>query len=374
MGGGIIGCATALFAEQAGLKTVVLEKRPALATLTTPVATGAFRLQFDNAEEVELVRESVAFFDAMHERTGLGLHHQGYLFAALTDEGAERQRKLVVAQRRWGLTDVELLDGDQARRRFPYLAPNIRNARYRAGDGWLEPRRLALEIARASGATFRCGVGVSGFERRGDRVIGVQTVGGTIHASTVVIAAGPLSGPLARLAGLDLPLTTVRRQKLIVPDLPFIPQDAPMTIEFETGAHWRPAGSGVHALWTGPIEPSLPADDVPVSADFAFGLLDPSSDHALARLVPAWTQAWGSSRLQWWLQAGQYTYTPDRRPLLGPSLVEGLAVNTGYSGHGIMGSIGGSRRAVDAITGTVSPEDNPFRPDREMADRTFDVL
>jgi sarcosine oxidase subunit beta len=302
------------------------------------------------------------------------MRRQGYLFVATTDAGATRQRELVQAQRSWGLTDVELMDGEVARRRFPYLAPDIRNARYRAGDGWLEPRRLALEIARASGAQFRLGVAVTGFEREGDRVIGVQTSAGPIHAQTVVIAAGPLSAPLGRLAGLELPLSTVRRQKLIVPDLPLVPPDAPMTIEFETGAHWRPAGNGAHALWTGPAPAEPPLDDVPTSSEFAFGLLDPKSDHALARIVPFWTQVWESARLQWWLQAGQYTYTPDRRPLLGPTAIPGLAVNTGYSGHGIMGSIGGSRRAVDAITGRIKPQENPLRPDREMAARTFDVL
>ena len=86
------------------------------------------------------------------------------------------------------------------------------------------------------------------------------------------------------------------------------------------------------------------------------------------------TMVWASSRLQWWLQAGQYTYTPDRRPLLGPTQIPGLAVNTGYSGHGIMGSIGGSRRAVDAITSRLKPQQNPFRPDRPMQVRSFDVL
>jgi sarcosine oxidase subunit beta len=189
-----------------------------------------------------------------------------------------------------------------------------------------------------------------------------------------VIAAGPLSGPVAKLAGLDLPLATVRRHKLIIPDLSPVPPDAPMTIEFETGAHWRPAGGGVHALWTAPAPAEPPLEDVPTSAAFAFGLLDPASDHALARIVPFWKEVWESPRLQWWLQAGQYTYTPDRRPLLGPTPIPGLAVNTGYSGHGIMGSIGGSRRAVDAITGTLRAEENPFRPDRAMERRTFDIL
>jgi len=338
------------------------------------VATGAFRLQFDNEEEVELVRESIAFFDELQQRVDLGLRHQGYLFVARTDEGARAQGELVAAQRRWGLKDVELLDGADARRRFPYLAPDIVNARFRQDDGWLEPRRVALELARSSGARVQTGVTVNGFIRDGDRVRGVTTAAGSIDAETVVIAAGPLSGPVAILAGLDLPLATVRRQKLILPDLPQVPPQAPMTIEFETGAHWRPAGSGAHALWTAPAPAEPPLDDVPTSSAFAFGLLDPTSDHALARIVPFWNEVWASSRLQWWLQAGQYTYTPDRRPLLGPTPIAGLAVNTGYSGHGIMGSIGGSRRAVDAITGKLPPAENPFRPDRPMQPRAFDVL
>jgi len=323
---------------------------------------------------VALVRESIDFFDDLQQRVDLGLRHQGYLFVARTDDGALAQRNLVAEQRRWGLNDVELLDGAESRRRFPYLAPDVVNTRFRQGDGWLEPRRLALELARSSGARFETGRTVIGFVKDGDRIRGVTTPTGPVAAETVVIAAGPLSGPVGKLAGLELPLATVRRQKLIVPDLPQIPADAPMTIEFETGAHWRPAGSGAHALWTAPAPAEPPLDDVPTSAAFAFGLLDPASDHALARIVPFWKEVWASSRLQWWLQAGQYTYTPDRRPLLGPTIVPGLAVNTGYSGHGIMGSIGGSRRAVDAITGKLKPTDNPFRPDRPMEIRSFDVL
>ena len=38
IGGGIIGCATAFFAARAGLNVLVLERRAALGTLTTPVS------------------------------------------------------------------------------------------------------------------------------------------------------------------------------------------------------------------------------------------------------------------------------------------------------------------------------------------------
>src|ERR671918_2954961 len=137
VGGGVIGCATAFHAARAGLRSVILERRSALATLTTPVSTGAFRLQFDNPEELELVREGVELFGSFAARTGLdgwdlGLRHGGYLFCSLTDATVERSRRLVERQREWGLTDVEILTGDEARARWPWLAPEVRGARYRA--------------------------------------------------------------------------------------------------------------------------------------------------------------------------------------------------------------------------------------------------
>src|SRR5687767_16035207 len=68
IGGGVIGCATAFFAARAGLRVVVLEHRAALGTLTTSASTGAFRLQFDNPEEIAAVREGVELFDTFAER------------------------------------------------------------------------------------------------------------------------------------------------------------------------------------------------------------------------------------------------------------------------------------------------------------------
>src|SRR3954470_12324352 len=71
VGAGVVGCATAFRAARAGLRTVVLDARPRPATLTTAAATGAFRLQFDNAEEHALVREGVELFAGFADRAGL---------------------------------------------------------------------------------------------------------------------------------------------------------------------------------------------------------------------------------------------------------------------------------------------------------------
>jgi sarcosine oxidase subunit beta len=382
VGGGIVGCATAFFASRAGLDVVVLERRPALATLTTPASTGAFRLQFDNPDEIALVREGIDFFDHFAERSGLdgwdlGVRHGGYLFCSLTDATLDRSRRLVERQREWGLTDVELLSGDEARYRWPWLAPAVLGARYRAGDGWLDPKRLAIGYARASGAAFSVATEVTGFQRTddGSRLIGVQTRRGEISADAVVIAAGPFSAQVAALAGLRLEMTLTPRQKMVIPDLPAIPTDAPMTIEEETAAHWRPALRGCLALWTdAETPPSEPSDAPPVDPGWAFGLLDPGSGHALARVAPFWSDVWRDGSVSWYLQAGQYEMTPDRRPYLGPGGPQGLYMNGGYSGHGIMASAAGSRLVVDLLTGRADSGANPFRTDRPMTAREHDIL
>ncbi len=402
IGGGIVGCATAFFATAAGLDVVVLDARPRPATLTTPASTGAFRLQFDNADEIALVREGVELFEAFAERTGLagydvGLQRNGYLFCALSEGSLGRQERMVGLQRDAGVAGIELLSGDEARHRFPYLSPDVLQARFRAGDGFLDPVRLAIGYAiAASGgdgvsrlrgtgrATFCFGQRVESVTVVGSRVVAVGTAHGSIAAPTVVLATGPFLARTAALAGVTIDVRPTRRQKLVVPTMPEVPPDAPMTIHEESAAHWRPWGSGALVLCTeADTPPSDPSWNVPTSADFAFRLLDPASPTAVARVTPFWLAAWDRGT-PWFLQAGQYEYTPDRRPLIGATPVAGLWLNGGYSGHGIMGSAGGSRLLLDLIAGRDTgpawgigahgPHGNPFRPDRPMPERELDIL
>jgi glycine/D-amino acid oxidase-like deaminating enzyme len=227
----------------------------------------------------------------------------------------------------------------------------------------------------ASGATICRATPAVGFVERGERVTGVRTPAGTIACGDVVVAAGPFSAPLVDQIGLRIEIRPTIRHKLCLPDVPEVPADAPMTIEEETAAHWRPWQRGAFGLWTeANTPPTAPFEDVPTSTAWALGLLDPASDHALARLCPFWADVWERNTTDWFLQAGQYDYTPDHRPLLGPTPMAGLHLNTGYSGHGIMTSPAGSRLVVDLLTGRASQADNPFRVDRPMVERPLDIL
>ncbi|MGH2529298.1 MAG: NAD(P)/FAD-dependent oxidoreductase [Actinomycetota bacterium] len=373
IGGGVVGAATAFHAARAGIRPLLVEARPALYTLTTPVAAGAFRLQFDNLEELTLVRESAELFLNFEEVTGqdryrLDLRLHGYLWLTTDAAMADRQRELVGLQHSWGQTDVELLAGDEVRRRFPYVGENVLQARWRAGDGFLNTKELTFGLAHASGADVLVDCRAMGFVTAGERLSAVRTTKGLILTESVVVAAGPLSGPLAAAAGIGLPVVTVRRQKLILPHVPEVPPNAPMTIDEDTGVHWRPAFGGAWLLFTDPsTPPSPPTDNVPTDAAFALQLLDPSSPLSVARVVPFWRDVLDRPTIDWILQAGQYTVTPDRRPLIGPTQLQGLWVNTGYSGHGIMLGPAGSRLLVDLLTGKA--EENPFALDRPFEER-----
>jgi sarcosine oxidase, subunit beta len=380
IGGGIVGAATAFHASRAGLRPVLLERRAALCTLTTPASTGAFRLQFDNREELELVRESMDLLSDFSEVTRQArydprLQRQGYLWCTTDPARAEWQRDLVRRQHTWGQGDVEHLDGDEVRRRFPYVSPDVLAARYRAGDGFLDPKETTLGFAASSGADVVTGCGVTGLRVEGGRLTSVETNRGEISTGRAVIAAGPFSGDVASLAGVELPVQAVRRQKMTMPEVPEVPQDAPMTIDDDTGVHWRPGLRGAFLLYTDPDEPpGPPAEDLPTDHDFALRLLDPESPVSVARVAPFWRGVWKRGSANWILQAGQYTMTPDHRPLLGPTPMKNLYVNTGYSGHGIMGSSAGSRIVVDTLTGRLSPDQNPFRPTRVFQHRELDRL
>jgi sarcosine oxidase subunit beta len=260
-----------------------------------------------------------------------------------------------------------VLEGDQVRDRFPYVSEGVVQARFRAGDGFLDTKELTFGLASASGAEVVLDCSVTGFTTEGDRVTAVETARGTVETDTVVICAGPLSGPLARTAGVELPVETVVRQKVVLPDVPEVPPDAPMTIDEDTLVHWRPALRGAWVLFTDPTTPaSPPTENVPTDPAFAYSVLHPRSPTSAARVVPFWRAVWERGTSHWWIEAGQYTMTPDHRPLIGETEVRGLWVNTGYSGHGIMGSPAGSRILVDLMSGKLAARENPFPPDRDF--------
>lgn len=108
---------------------------------------------------------------------------------------------------------VQVLSGVAARRMEPALNGSIVGAHYHPGDARLRPDRYVAELARAireAGGQILEGEEIQGFERDGDRLIGVRTGQGEHSvgqlAGQVVFALGAWSPLIGRQLGLKLPI------------------------------------------------------------------------------------------------------------------------------------------------------------------------
>jgi sarcosine oxidase subunit beta len=367
IGGGIVGCATAFYASRAGLDTVLVEKRESLAALTTPASAECVRAQFGDAANLALMKASLEVFENLAEVIGIpgyeiDFHQQGYLFATSKEDGPRTLQELVGRQHGWGLVDVEYVDGEEVCRRFPFVAPVVTAATFRQRDGWLSTHEATYGFAKGSSARIFLQTEATGFLLDGQGVTGLETDRGPIRTRAVVDAAGPFAGRLARAAGVELPITLLRRQKAVVYSS-LIPSEAPMVIDLDTGVYWRPEAQGALLGWAEVVEekPAEPLEHVSADWDFPALVIE-----GAMRLCPFWEQV--AERLKGedvHASAGQYTITPDNKPILGPvAELPGLYLNVAYSGHGIMGAPEGSRLVVETILNNVSPQDNPFRLER----------
>ena len=124
VGAGVIGAATAFAARRAGLDPLVVEARAEPAAATTAAATGAYRLQQDDPDELKIMRETVAAMYDFAAFTGQTRHDpkprpSGLMSVTTSEEGAAEQRETVEHQRSIGVDGIELLDGDEAAEALP---------------------------------------------------------------------------------------------------------------------------------------------------------------------------------------------------------------------------------------------------------------
>lgn len=369
VGGGIVGVVTAFWTSRAGLDTVLVEKHDDLGTQTTSASAECFRAQFTEPAMVALAKSSIELFDNFADVIGIPgydvhVRHRGYLF--MTDDAAmlDDMRAAVERQHELGVTDSQFLDGAEVREHFPFVATDVVGATFRQNDGWLAVHELVHGFAKGSSAEFLLNTAATDVLTDAEGVTSVETTRGTVATRAVVNAAGPFAGRVGEMAGVDLPLEPVRRQKVFVaaPETT-IPQDAPFTVDLVNGAYWRPETGGALLGWVDPEEPvgePVDVEGLPVDRYFPAIVLD-----KLTRLTPFFQEIVEDlKRDDVSVTAGQYVYTPDEQPLIGPlPEVPGFYVNCGYWAGVMLGPTAG-RWAAELITGEMKAEDNPLRPTR----------
>ena len=322
-GAGAIGVSIAYHLALRGAREVVLADTGEIAGGATGKAMGGVRQQFSTEPEVRLAKASVRLFVDL----GRPLFEPvGYLFLATSADGAAALQQRAELQRALGVP-VEPADPGAVR---GLRTDDVRAAVVCREDGIADPSAVTRVLARRAsdlGVIVREGVDALELER-----------------DVLVLATGAFSADVGARLGIELPVRALVRQLVDVGPVAGVPSDLPMTIEAETGFHFRRVGrdrlrlamAEGHARWDGPVEV-----DTDLVEDWRRRLAHRYPPAGDARVVNAW--------------AGLYDMTPDAHPIIG-WVGEGVYAACGFSGHGFMQS----PAVGDAAAAELLGEEPPF--------------
>ena len=328
IGGGIIGTSIAYYLAKRGVSDVVLVERDLLAQATTGLSVGGIRQQFSHPANIRLSQHSLRVFKDFKEEFGVDIYFRaaGYLFMA-QEESTWRGFLSSVETQRQHNVPVEVLSPDEIKRRWPYLrVDDLVGGTFGPEDGYADPYLAAMgfaDRARKLGVRMEEKTEVTGIRVRRDRVEGVETSGGPISAPTVVNAAGPWSGEIARMARLDLPVKPFRRQVFATSPFDAIPKPVPMIIDQDPGFYFRGEEPNLLMGMSDPDEPS--SFNTHVERDFMEKVTEAAVKRAPILEKAEIIRGWG----------GLYTITPDDNPIIGEMPgIAGFFCAVGFSGHG----------------------------------------
>lgn len=334
IGGGIVGSSVAYHLTASGCRSVVvLERESAAGKGSTGKSMGGVRAQFSTPVNILMSLYAIPFYASFEERLGYPCDYrpQGYLFCATNERQMAYLRTNYETQVALGLKNVRLRNGDEIREMFPLLhGDDIVGGSFCSTDGFVDPYSAMngfMAWAADHGATLCKNATVTAIARDQQGVARIETTRGAFSTRNIVNCAGAWAAEIARMAGVDLPVTPLRR--MLVPSEPFdqFPHTAPMIIDMSNGFHFRPESRGFLLAWNDPEEtPGFKMDFEPA---FVEKILTRAADR-----VPCFADLPVNPKRAW---AGLYEMTPDHHPILGEAPgVAGFFLANGFSGHGVM--------------------------------------
>jgi len=330
IGGGIVGVSTAYHLSAAGVQDVVLLDKDALGSGSTCRAAGGVRAQFSDRINIELGLRSLSTFESFGERFNqeIDFHQVGYLFLLDSAATVSAFEKNVAMQNALGVPS-RMISATEAKQLSPLISTDgLLAAAFSPTDGHCTPEAVVLgygRAARRSGARLIANCAATGIELKGNQIVAVNTEGGRIETDTVICVTGAWSREVGEWAGIDLPVTPVRRQIVVTEPLPGLDPRTPFTIDFGSSFYFHSEGKGLLLGMSDPHE--TPGFKLNRSDDWL-----PSVGEAMEHRTPALIDVGIASG---W--AGLYEMTPDHNALIGEAdNVSRFLYATGFSGHGFL--------------------------------------
>ncbi|NKJ35372.1 D-amino acid dehydrogenase [Rhizobium sp. SG570] len=292
---------------------------------------------------------------AVREETGIAYDErmQGTLQLFRTQQQLDASAKDVKALAADGVP-YEVLDRDGCIR----VEPALRHVRDKLVGGLLTPKdetgdcfkftnALAAKAAEL-GVRFQYGTTIKGLDIQGGHARGVVTEGGRLDADAVVVALGSYSPLLLKPLGIKLPVYPVKGYSLTIPitDASRAPESTVMDETYKIaitrlGDRIRVGGMAEISGYTNDL--GLPRRR--------------TLEHSVTDLFPGGDVA----KASFW--SGLRPMTPDGTPVIGPTKIKGLFLNTGHGTLGWTMSSGSARVISDLVSGR--------KPDIDATDLTI---
>lgn len=347
IGGGIVGSSVAYHLAESGCANILIIEREERQGLgSTSKSMGGVRAQFATPINIQMSLYSIDFFSRFEEVTGQTADYRahGYLFCATTETHLKYLRDNQERQRAFGLKNAEMVSREDIVKMVPQMiADDIIGAAYCPTDGFVDPYGVMTGFAKRAkelGARVWLDTAVTGLIVENGALAGVRTTRGDVSTRNVVNAAGPWAAGVAQMAGVELPVSPLRRQIVKTQRCDFLPAKFPMVIDMSTGFHFRREGEAVLMAW--------PDDEETYGLKTAFthDFLEKILTRAVGR-VPQFADLPVNPKQCW---AGMYEVSPDHHAIIGSAPgVKGLFFANGFSGHGVMHSPASGRITADLI-------------------------
>lgn len=224
VGGGVMGCSTALFLAKAGMRVVVVE-RNALCRSASGVNAGTLTLHMTRAALVPYAMKAWEMW--MHPETWLG---QGVLATrapglslAFTDAEVAMLEARAAARREYG-ADISIIAPQAAMKVDPGINPSIKAAAFCDIDGFASAYLTGKAFNSAlheAGVTLIEQFAVGHIERK-NRGYSVSTAdrSQSIEATRLVLAGGVWLEPMLAMVGITIPVKTLINQLIVTERMP----------------------------------------------------------------------------------------------------------------------------------------------------------
>ncbi|MBM3949416.1 MAG: FAD-dependent oxidoreductase [SAR202 cluster bacterium] len=349
IGAGVHGLATAYYLTKLGITDIAVLDKSYIGAGASARSTAILRANYITAEGIPFFRESLKLYETLSQDLDFNLmfDQMGRLDLGHTDSAVYGLRVRAEFNQMLGV-DSSIIGPDEIKDLVPAI--NLRTgqtlpimaALYHPPAGTIRHDAVVWAYGRGAdhgGAQIHPFTEVTGFLRDGNRVTGVQTPVGPIHAGTVLSATAGWSSTIAAMLGIKIPIVTHPLQAMVTEPLkPFIDKTL-SSANLHVYVYQTDRGEVVIGGGVDPYPSYSHRSTLHQMQDLAAHVLEMLPCLREVKVMRQWT--------------GLCDMSPDYAPIMGPlDGIEGFYMTAGWGTWGFKaGPIGGKSMAEFIVTG-----------------------